>query len=75
MLFSRLEDLYRVLPVSVPIFSSLSFWGWNERMEPEELHRRIADMRDKGMGGAPFVLEFAFDVDEVPDAPCRFAIE
>ena len=52
MRFARLEDLYNVLPNPGPAFRSLPFWGWNARMEPGELRRQIADMKDKGMGGA-----------------------
>lgn len=52
MSFSTLKDLYATLPDPSVEFRSLPFWGWNERMKPEELRRQIADMKDKGMGGA-----------------------
>lgn len=52
MQFSSLEALYKALSNPAPAFRSLPFWGWNGRMEPGELRRQVADMADKGMGGA-----------------------
>lgn len=31
---------------------SAPFWGWNDRLRPEELVRQLKDMKAKGMGGA-----------------------
>lgn len=31
---------------------SAPFWGWNDRLNQEELVRQLKDMKDKGMGGA-----------------------
>lgn len=33
-------------------FRSAPFWGWNDRLQPEELVRQLKDMKAKGMGGA-----------------------
>ncbi|WJH33463.1 glycosyl hydrolase [Paenibacillus sp. CC-CFT747] len=30
---------------------SVPFWAWNDKLEPEELVRQIADMQENGMGG------------------------
>ena len=32
-------------------FSSIPFWSWNDRLEPEELKRQIRDMKRLNMGG------------------------
>ena len=31
---------------------SAPFWGWNDRLDPEELTRQLKDMKARGMGGA-----------------------
>ena len=52
MRFARLKDLYPALRRPGVEFRSLPFWGWNARLDKDELRRQIADMKDKGMGGA-----------------------
>ena len=52
MRLNDLKALYETLKDPGTDFRSLPFWGWNDRMQPEELRRQIADFRSKGFGGA-----------------------
>lgn len=44
-------DLKKILEKPPGEYRSAPFWGWNARLEPEELSFQIHEMRAKGMGG------------------------
>lgn len=52
MSVSTLKNLQSILQNPGSAYRSAPFWGWNDRLEQEELSRQLADMKDKGMGGA-----------------------
>ena len=47
----ELEELYRHLEEPEAALRSAPFWGWNSRMDPEEITLQIQDMKEKGLGG------------------------
>lgn len=52
MAIKTIPELRHVLTQPGAAFRSAPFWGWNDRLEPQELTRQLRDMNDKGMGGA-----------------------
>ena len=51
MRISDLNTLNRVLADPDKTYRSLPFWGWNDRLDPAELRRQMADMKRVGLGG------------------------
>ena len=51
-MIDSIETLQQILTNPDISNRSAPFWGWNDRLRPEELVRQIKDMKDKGMGGA-----------------------
>ena len=47
----ELEELYRRLRAPENALRSAPFWGWNSKLDPEELTVQIRDMKEKGLGG------------------------
>lgn len=47
----ELEELSRRLREPAAALRSAPFWGWNSRLDPEELRRQIRDMKEEGLGG------------------------
>lgn len=52
MAIKTIPELRQVLSQPGAAFRSAPFWGWNDRLDPQELRRQLRDMREKGMGGA-----------------------
>ena len=52
MAIKTIPELRHVLSQPGAAFRSAPFWGWNDRLDPQELRRQLRDMREKGMGGA-----------------------
>ena len=83
---SELKDLYRALPHPDKCYRSLPFWAWNDRLDPAELRRQMADMRDKGIGGAfahsrdgletPYLSDaWMDDMDEMARSAAEYGLE
>lgn len=51
-MINSIESLMQNLKNPDSSHRSAPFWGWNDRLQPEELVRQLKDMRAKGMGGA-----------------------
>lgn len=47
----NLKTLYEVLSNPGSEYRSLPFWGWNDRLQEDELRRQMQDMKAKGIGG------------------------
>lgn len=47
----ELEELVRRLNAPDNCLRSAPFWGWNSKMEPDELSAQLRDMKEKGLGG------------------------
>ena len=79
MRISDLKNLYATLPQPGHRYRSLPFWAWNAKLDPDELRRQMADMRDKGIGGAfahsrdgletPYLSELVAGLGNVPCTP------
>lgn len=46
-----IAELCNTLSSPGPALRSAPFWGWNDRLNPDELRRQLSDMKEKGMGG------------------------
>lgn len=51
-MINSIETLIAKLKNPDSSYRSAPFWGWNDRLQPEELVRQLNDMKEKGMGGA-----------------------
>lgn len=51
-MIQSIEELTQNLKNPGSSHRSAPFWGWNDRLRPEELVRQLKDMKAKGMGGA-----------------------
>ena len=51
-MINSIETLTQILKNPDSSCRSAPFWGWNDRLRPEELVRQLKDMKGKGMGGA-----------------------
>lgn len=51
-MIESIEKLTEILKDPDCSYRSAPFWGWNDRLRPEELVRQLKDMKEKGMGGA-----------------------
>ena len=47
----ELDQLRRQLEDPDRALRSAPFWGWNSRLDREELAAQVRDMADKGLGG------------------------
>ena len=51
-MIDTIDSLQKTLKNPDSANRSAPFWGWNDRLRPEELARQLKDMKEKGMGGA-----------------------
>lgn len=51
-MIDSIENLIPILSDPDSSFRSAPFWGWNDRLQPQELTRQLSDMKRHGMGGA-----------------------
>ena len=46
-----MDRFWKQIEASKKDHTSLPFWSWNDRLDPDELARQIAAMRRAGLGG------------------------
>lgn len=51
MPMKKISQLQHILPHPGVEYRSAPFWGWNDKLDQQELRRQLRDMKDKGMGG------------------------